>query len=818
MLTRHPLTTTASGIATGILIYEFAFQPRVWQAFLILSLCLCCVLFFILRKKSHFYLNLFLLSAVMTPFGIFLCSAHNVFPENHIKNLPAKDIPAVITGKITEPVYIYPADDNGNTETPGPRLLFPSPVRGHFVMEVKTLKISGKIIRASGLLQVNFYNFAPSVAETDSVTIAGLIKPLRTQTNPGQFDYAKFMQRKKIFRTVSVTSESGIIRTRRNRSFKSRILQIRANVAERVAKCFPEETAAILNSLVLGAKGELDNEFMDSLMKTGTVHFFAVSGLHLALLIATIWFFLLRFQVRDRFLSKVLIAIIILYVLLVGFQSPLVRSAIMALAYIGADLAGRKKNAVNAVALSAIVILIFDTNELFSMGFQLSFAAVLAIIILEPMLERILFKAPPEEKAIPIVKTKLAMMADSLMRGIRTAFATSLSACIGTLPIVLYHFHLTTLFVVFINILLSPIVTLILIAGLISLPLLTLPVFLWYPVYTIVQFLSSVLMFIVERCAAFKFGFFYMPDLHLWALAVYYALIAGLYAYYMHVVRKRKKPARKRDFAAVLSGAAIITVLYFAGFQGKIRQERLAVLDVGKGCASCVFFRDGRIMVYDTGTSGNFDVGRNVMAPYLWKNGFTGIDALVLSHPDIDHISGVLSLVDRFSIKQIWVTPFFDTNPKGALLKNLIMEKGFRGTWLYATDGTVLMQDGNCRVKALAPAKKRAEPAKNNDLSMVLKITCGGKSILFAGDAEIAELSYLAGKGNELKSDILMVPHHGGETSFWPPFIDMVSPKTAIVSTSNSFIFKKVLDYYAGKDIELRITADEGAVEINQLR
>lgn len=817
-MARHPLTTTAFGIATGILIYEFAFQPRIWQAFLILFLCLCCVLLFTLKKKTHFYLNLFLLAAITAPFGIFLCSAHNAFPENHIKNLPAKDIPAVITGKVVEAVFIYPPAGNDGAELTGTSFLSHSPVRGHFVMEVKTLKISGKTVRASGLLQVNFYNFAPSVSETDSVTLTGLIKPLRPQTNPGQFDYAKFMQRKNIFRTVSVTSASGIIRIKRNRSLRSRILQIRAGVAERTAKCFPEETAAILNSLVLGAKGSLDNEFMDSLMKTGTVHFFAVSGLHLALLIGTIWFFLLRLQVRDRFLSKVLVAVIILYVLLVGFQSPLVRSAIMALAYIGADFAGRKKNAVNAVALSAIVILIFDPNELFSMGFQLSFAAVLAIIILEPVLERILFKEPPEEKAIPVMKTKLAVMVDSLMRGIRTAFATSLSACIGTLPIVLYHFHLTTLFVVFINILLSPIVTLILIAGLISLPLLTLPVFLWYPVFAIIQFLSSALMFIVERCAEFRFGFFYMPDLHLWALPAYYAIIAGLYAYYMYIVLNRKKTAKRLNFAAAISGASLMAVLCFTGFQGKTRQEGLTILDVGKGCASCVFFRDGKVMVYDTGTDGNFDVGRNVMAPYLWKNGYTEIDALVLSHPDADHINGVLSLIDRFGIKQIWVTPFFDANPQGALLKKLIMEKGFCGAWLYATDGTVLIHGEGYSVKALAPAEKRAEPAKDNDLSMVLRIICGGENILFAGDAEIAELSYLTGKGEALKSDILMVPHHGGETSFWPPFIDLVSPKTAIISTSDSFMFKKVLDYYAGKGIELRITANEGAVKVNQLR
>jgi competence protein ComEC len=213
----------------------------------------------------------------------------------------------------------------------------------------------------------------------------------------------------------------------------------------------------------------------------------------------------------------------------------------------------------------------------------------------------------------------------------------------------------------------------------------------------------------------------------------------------------------------------------------------LTAIDVGQGDSLLVAFPDGRLMLVDGGglasfrgaTAPRFDVGEEVVAPYLWKRAIRSIDVMVMTHAHADHASGLVSLIDDFHPRQLWM----GASPANPLSRILVAHARRLGVRVLRPRAGCSYTFGGARVSVLAPALgyQPADTPGNND-SIVLRISFGERTFLLTGDAEAPVESEILASGGPLRADVLKVGHHGSRTSTTEDFLDAVHPAFAIIS------------------------------------
>ena len=279
------------------------------------------------------------------------------------------------------------------------------------------------------------------------------------------------------------------------------------------------------------------------------------------------------------------------------------------------------------------------------------------------------------------------------------------------------------------------------------------------------------------------------------------------------------------------TGVAIIAALILSDAAYWVYQVRfntdleVIFLDVRQGNAAFVAFPGGKKMIIDGGgfSSGNFDVGKMVVAPYLWHKKIRQIDYMVLSHPQADHMNGLRFIAEIFRPKEFW---YSGDEVENATFRELqaIIETGNIKT-LHPSDLRDGIEINGARVNILHPDPdgRSLRPEKDgkwlNNNSLVLKIAYRGKTFLFPGDLESpGEEILVSNAGDMVKSDILLSPHHGSRTSSSREFLEMVQPGICIISSregnSSNFPHQTVLDRLSEIGCRVIRISRSGAVEI----
>jgi competence protein ComEC len=221
------------------------------------------------------------------------------------------------------------------------------------------------------------------VRRGDRVEITGLLRDPMQPGNPGQFDYAAYLADRGVSKLVFVP-DAGLVRPLASGGpGPLRFLEsLRNRMADALYASLPPRDAALLAALLLGDAGGLQPASREAFTRAGTVHLLAVSGLHLMLVVAGLYLFLRCVRLRGKGAAVVLIAFVWFFVALTGARTSVLRAAWMTTVYLGATLLGRERDSLNALAFSALVLLWMRPTDLFAPGFQLSFAAVLGILLL----------------------------------------------------------------------------------------------------------------------------------------------------------------------------------------------------------------------------------------------------------------------------------------------------------------------------------------------------------------------------------------------------------------------------------------------------
>jgi competence protein ComEC len=667
-------------------------------------------------------------------------------------------------------------------------------------------------------LVVTVFRPAQEVFTGQRILFPARLRPFQNFNNPGRYDYERAMRLSGFACAASVSEGRRIVPMGRGHlGFPFDELEtIRSPIRSFLKDRLPPDEAALLQALILGEKHGINPQLREPFSRAGLGHVLAVSGLHVAL-VAWLAFTLcvsllslsyrLALLVEIRKIAAVVTCIpVIGYACLTGFEVSCQRALIMVLAFLGSMILGKEREMWSTFALAGLVVLAIDPSALLSLSFQLSFFAVAGILWLGPPLRKMLaFPARGEKKKQDLATRFYLYFADLA--------AVTLSATIFLLPLTSFYFHRLSLMVLPANLTVLPIL------GLLVLPL-GLCSSLFLPLSgSLAAMLLKAAAWSLERMMDYVGYWSSWTWSEAWVITPNGPEVLLLYALMFFLYFAVRTSWARAGLIVVL---LIVAGDSFYWIQRNFYSPYLRVtyLDVGQGSAALVQFPGNERMLIDGGgfPGGRFDVGRMVVAPFLFRSKIMRIDYLVLTHPQSDHMDGLRFIAAHFRPTEFWHNGETAETPGYRQLMGILQTGKVPLVSPMNWKGERVM--GGVKVAMLHPRKGDEDSGlKVNDRSLVLRLSYSDKSFLFPGDLEKAgEEKVILRAGAYLDADVLLAPHHGsGSSSSWP-FLDRVRPRVCVISAGagNAFLFPnpEVLQRLESLGCTVFRTDQAGSVEV----
>jgi competence protein ComEC len=631
------------------------------------------------------------------------------------------------------------------------------------------------------------------------VEIRGRLEQPSGQRNPGGFDYRAYLQRRGIYNIMTVYPYN----IQKTGHGKVSLIQycvhsLRARAQAVLDQHVGGEGGALLKTMLLGHKWLLPSEVRRDFQRTGLSHLLAVSGLHVGFIIAMLTGLtrLLHLTKKQSFVFQM--AMLCLYCMIVGAAPSVVRASVMAALILGSRVVGRQSDMLNNLFMAALVILLFRPLDLFEVGFQLSFGAVIGIIMFIRHFENWL-------KFLP--------------RWMASGLSVTLSAQLGVWPVIAHYFNTFSAISIVANLFLVPLAGMTVMLG-----------FILMVGGMVIPPLGSLLAPVVEvMCTLLLNGNVIFAALPWAFIRVVSPSLLFLACYYLSIwILSQDRPGWINHPLLCFKGMTIVLLL--AGILAPALKNDLEVvfLDVGQG--DCIYIRtpDEKHILIDGGGksssyTGSFDVGQDVVVPFLLKNGIGHLDLVVMSHAHDDHIGGLVPVLENITVKAFMEYPPGEENENYVRLKRLVSEKGIQS--IYAHAGLSYRIGRYVWMDVIYPEQYGAKLGAffdrgDNNRSLVLLLRYKDASILFTGDIEADVEEYLSSDW-DFKVDILKVAHHGSNTSSTDVWLDAIKPKLAVIQVGkNSFGHpnSEVLQRLEGKDIKVLRNDCHGAVVASYIK
>jgi competence protein ComEC len=575
--------------------------------------------------------------------------------------------------------------------------------------------------------------------------------------------------------------------------------------------------AVMLAAMVTGDRTYLTHSLRVGFERTGSFHMLVVSGFHLAIMAACIFWVARKLRLPRAPATLATIFASFAYALFTGFATPVQRSLWMVTLYLVGRLVYRERSPLNTIGFASLCLLTVSPRSLFESSLQMTLLAVVsiggvAIPLLANSVDPYLaatrdlslvgldVKLPPEIAQFRVTLRMIATglqkaasrwigwrvfpwLAKVVLRCVELVVVSCVVELAMTLPMAVY-FHRITVFALPVNVFILPLLLVLMPAA-----LLTLLALLIWPAAAIVPAMSAAILLhagvgLVRLFGTFALGDFRIPAPLLWQSAVFCALLSAAIALARRASNTGERWGRRAAWAALFVGALAAVA------PRPIDHPKDALLveaiDVGQGDSLLLITPDGRTLLVDGGGFGggprqapqDFDMGEEVVSPTLWARGIRRLDVVALSHAHSDHMGGLPAILRNFRPNELWV----GNNPRVVAYSALLDEAASLDVRVRALRAGDTLTLGETQVNVLAPFndyQPGAEPA-NND-SLVLHVAYGATSVMLEGDAEEPiEHAMLAETG--LKSTLLKVGHHGSTTSTQPEFLARVAPLWAVIS------------------------------------
>jgi ComEC/Rec2-related protein len=612
------------------------------------------------------------------------------------------------------------------TTEPDPLPYFSKKRTGTFQMEVDRIELSESSIECDSKLAVTWSGPLPSYG--DRIRIRGSLRPLEAPRNPGQFDYPDYLRRHGIFASIvsELPQDCAIEAHGAGNPLIALGLKSRQWMQGQLALDLEDSPDAsnLIASMVLGLRGDTSEDVKDLFRRTGTLHLFAVSGLNVAMLGGLVWFVLKPFGMRRSRAVMIIIPAMVFYAIVTGLGASCVRAAVMASIVSLGESLERRPAVLNNLGFAALLILGWDTNELFSPGFRFSFVLVAVIVLFANSLQRRMEPLGQPDPFLPRPLWNLRQRWTAAgWRWLAGGIAVTVTAWLGSLPFTAGYFHLFSVSAIIANLLAVPLAFFVLTLGLLT--LLTVPA--WKGLAVIFSNAN-------------------------WAFAKSLLFVVGL-------------------FARTPGGHHYVELPGLS----KPASVELTILDVGDGAA--IHLRShGVNWSIDAGSARQYE---RITLPYLRSRGVDRLDAFLLTHGDAQHVGGAKEMLDDFAPRLVLDSPLKDRSTTRrkfhAELITRMQGKAFleRGDVLVCGDATV-------RVLYPVAGMNRANA---DDKALVLRVECNGVRILLTSDSGFSTETWLVENEADLRADVLVKGHHSKDLSGTPEFLSRVSPQTVIVSS-----------------------------------
>jgi len=708
------------------------------------------------------------LSVIILPLAAaFSYSSQNVFDETDLRFYNDRGL-AGLKGTIIE------APDVRDKNT-------------RLTLSVSSVNINGEWpeIEGKALVYVPRY---PSYEYGDVLEISG--EP-ETPQQFDDFDYRGYLAHQGIY-TVIFYPYIEVIDTGQGNTLLSWIYSLRSSLSESLAEVLPEPQSSLAQGIILGIRGNIPSEVSDDFSRSGTAHILAISGLHLSIMAGVMLGVGLWLFGRRHYLYVWLaLGAVWFYVIITGMHLPVLRGAIMASMFLFAELLGRQRSAIVALVFAAVVMVGVWPYILGDASFQLSFLAMAGLVFIFPVFRSLGRKITARffgEEGFTAATANLAV----------DALSATLGAVIAVWPVVAYYFGIISLA--------GPLATLLVLPalpGVIALgglgALLGLFVL---PVAQVVGwiawlFLSYVLL-IADGFSAAYVDVGSISPVFIW---IYYLVLAAALWLYHNRDRFRSslpdttagiKPRIRISFNMsrtikwlLLPLLVIAVLICSAAFTMPDDELHISFLDVGEGDA--ILVRKGNQQILIDGGPGqqvvNAELG--VQMPFWDRT----IDMVVMTHPHNDHLSGLIGVLERYSVEKVlypdleYASPLYDEWL--ALIESRNIES------VLACDGQRIDMGDGVIIDVLGPPALLFSGTQSDvdNNGIVLKISYGRVSFLLTADIMQEAEMYLVSRRADLACTVLKVGHHGSATSTTPEFLAVANPRMAIicVGTDNQF-------------------------------
>lgn len=599
-----------------------------------------------------------------------------------------------------------------------------------FLLRLESLERAGV---SSAPKATIFARWAGPVELGDQLNLFGAIERIAPPRNPGEFDLRAYLARRDVHHVLIVRyRENGAVLGHSGgnpvwRAAKKTRTWMQSALSRGLEDS--PEIQGLISGMVLGVRDETPEEIEEQFQQTGTLHLFAVSGLNVAIVAQLLWTLGRAARLSRKWAIALIIPSLFFYAAVTGFNTSSVRAALMAGVLLAGYFAERRVFAGNSLAAAAVLILCVDTQQLFSTGFQLSFAVVTTIILFADPLSKWLNRWCDPDPFLPSVLTgPIRRLWQRGWHSIALGISVSLAAWIGSLPLIIWYFNLITPISVFANLIVVPLAFLVLAVGLMSL---------------IAAPAASGLAIIFNNANWFL------------ALAILgavdlFAQVPGGHSY----VERPHWPQRAR--------------------------AEITVLDLGPGAAVHVRTRQ-RDWLFDAGGERDFVP---VVKGYLRSRGIDRLDALLLSHGDAAHIGGAGAVLRDFRPRVLLDTAARDRSRIHRELIARLADQGIARRLCAAGDELTLSREVTGRI-LFPPRGFQAKSADDQTLVVQLMISGNMRVLLMSDSGDSTERS-LMGIQTDLRSDIIIKGQHHAGTSGSREFLDAVRPK-AIIATSRDF-------------------------------
>lgn len=630
-----------------------------------------------------------------------------------------------------------------------------------------------------------------------TVKIAGTFQAFSKATNPGEFDMASYYHSIEIGGKLQ---EAALLECSTEYSRWREILYaIKEYFNERLYKIFPEKEASIMCTMLLGEKKGLDSEVKDLYQRNGIVHILSISGLHITIIGMSIYRMLRRMGVPVWLAAILGGGILLLYGVMTGFSVSSIRAIGMYLLRLLSEVVGRTYDMLTALGVMAAIVVWSNPGYLENAGFYLSFGAVLGIGVLYPALMQSQEEGKVRKYEGRRWKVILNKIMDKWGNEFKQSMLAGLSVTLTTLPVQLWFYYEVPSYSVFLNLLVLPFMSTVMLTGLLAMLVPGLGV-----LGTADCLILGGYETLCRWCEELPFHTWNPGHPGMWQMVVYYAILLGIVLVRTrlhHTEPASAKTALNSGKISALTFVTLILAVTILGlrFQG---ETTITFLDVGQGDCICIRTASGEVYLFDCGSSSRSEVGTYVLKPYLKYCGISHIDAVFVSHSDSDHFNGVEELLEQ---GDEW----------GIAVEKTVLSGAIREGESWQSDAGDV-----CFTCLHPPAEGEAEDS--NAGSQCFFVEVGQNiSLLLTGDVEGEGEECLLHELQEREIEgitILKVAHHGSRNSTSEELLALLQPTVAVISCGRNNSYghphEELLTRLENVGCMIQKTPDTGAITV----